>query len=95
MQEYAADGLRTLALAYRDLSEDEWEAWSESHRCADRASTCREDRLAAAYEAIEQDMMVSPSAFVCLRILLSLSCMRNIEPSVSHRLYVNRIEIAP
>ncbi|XP_056299898.1 phospholipid-transporting ATPase ID isoform X2 [Pseudoliparis swirei] len=58
LNEYAADGLRTLALAYRDLSEDEWEAWSESHRCADKASNCREDRVAAAYEQIEQDMML-------------------------------------
>ncbi|KAM3614529.1 uncharacterized protein V6R79_015801 [Siganus canaliculatus] len=58
LNEYAADGLRTLALAYRDLTEDEWETWSESHHCADRATTCREDRLAAAYEEIEQDMML-------------------------------------
>ncbi|TKS82069.1 Phospholipid-transporting ATPase ID [Collichthys lucidus] len=58
LNEYAADGLRTLALAYRDLSEDEWESWSESHRCADKATNCREDRLAAAYEEIEQDMML-------------------------------------
>ncbi|XP_070768628.1 phospholipid-transporting ATPase ID [Enoplosus armatus] len=58
LNEYAADGLRTLALAYRDLSEDEWEAWSESHRSADKAANCREDRLAAAYEEIEQDMML-------------------------------------
>ncbi|KAM9353829.1 phospholipid-transporting ATPase ID [Symphorus nematophorus] len=58
LNEYAADGLRTLALAYRDLSEDEWETWSESHRCADKATSCREDRLAAAYEEIEQDMML-------------------------------------
>lgn len=46
-------------LAYRDLSEDEWEAWSEIHHCVDQASSCREDRLAATYEEIEQDMMVS------------------------------------
>nr|XP_046255311.1 phospholipid-transporting ATPase ID isoform X1 [Scatophagus argus] len=58
LNEYAADGLRTLALAYRDLSEDEWEVWSESHHCADKATSCREDRLAAAYEEIEQDMML-------------------------------------
>uniref|UniRef100_A0A3Q0S0I7 Phospholipid-transporting ATPase n=1 Tax=Amphilophus citrinellus TaxID=61819 RepID=A0A3Q0S0I7_AMPCI len=58
LNEYAADGLRTLALAYRDLSEDEWEAWSESHRFADKATNCREDRLAAAYEEIEQNMML-------------------------------------
>uniref|UniRef100_A0A3B5MX80 Phospholipid-transporting ATPase n=1 Tax=Xiphophorus couchianus TaxID=32473 RepID=A0A3B5MX80_9TELE len=56
LNEYGADGLRTLALAYRELSEDEWEAWSESHRCADKATDCREDRLAAAYDKIEQDM---------------------------------------
>ncbi|XP_038146093.1 phospholipid-transporting ATPase ID isoform X2 [Cyprinodon tularosa] len=58
LNEYAADGLRTLALAYRELSEDEWEAWSESHRRADKATDCREDRLAAAYDKIEQDMML-------------------------------------
>ncbi|XP_068614201.1 phospholipid-transporting ATPase ID [Brachionichthys hirsutus] len=58
LNEYAADGLRTLALAYRDLSEDEWESWSESHHYADKATDCREDRLAAAYEEIEQDMML-------------------------------------
>ncbi|XP_004541353.1 phospholipid-transporting ATPase ID isoform X1 [Maylandia zebra] len=58
LNEYAADGLRTLALAYRDLSEDEWEAWSESHRFADKATDCREDRLAAAYEEVEQNMML-------------------------------------
>lgn len=55
--------MRTLALAYRDLSEDEWEAWSESHRFADKATNCREDRLAAAYEEIEQNMMVSEFIF--------------------------------
>ncbi|XP_033983911.1 phospholipid-transporting ATPase ID isoform X2 [Trematomus bernacchii] len=58
LNEYAADGLRTLALAYRDLSEDEWEAWSERHRIAAKAASCREDRLAAAYEQIEQDMVL-------------------------------------
>uniref|UniRef100_A0A672J5F0 Phospholipid-transporting ATPase n=1 Tax=Salarias fasciatus TaxID=181472 RepID=A0A672J5F0_SALFA len=52
------NGLRTLALAYRDLSEDEWESWSESHSVADKATDCREDRLAAVYEQIEQDMML-------------------------------------
>lgn len=55
--------MRTLALAYRDLSEDEWEAWSESHRFADKATDCREDRLAAAYEEVEQNMMVSEFIF--------------------------------
>lgn len=51
--------MRTLALAFRDLSEEEWEVWSESQRLADKATDCREDRLAAVYDKIEQDMMVS------------------------------------
>uniref|UniRef100_A0A3P9M384 Phospholipid-transporting ATPase n=1 Tax=Oryzias latipes TaxID=8090 RepID=A0A3P9M384_ORYLA len=58
LNEYAADGLRTLALAYRDLSEEEWEAWSESHQFADKATDCREDRLAATYDKIEQEMIL-------------------------------------
>ncbi|RXN10284.1 phospholipid-transporting ATPase ID-like isoform X2 [Labeo rohita] len=52
------DGLRTLAVAYRDLSEEQWEEWSERFRGADKATDCRDDRLAAAYEEIEQDMML-------------------------------------
>lgn len=50
--------MRTLAVAYRDLSEEQWEKWSERYRGADKATDCRDDRLAAAYEEIEQDMMV-------------------------------------
>ncbi|XP_073702600.1 phospholipid-transporting ATPase ID [Garra rufa] len=58
LNEYAGDGLRTLAVAYRDLSEEQWEKWSERFRGADKATDCRDDRLAAAYEEIEQDMML-------------------------------------
>lgn len=57
-QEYAGEGLRTLVLAYRDLSEEQWEEWAERYRGADRAADFREDRLADAYEEIERDMMV-------------------------------------
>ncbi|XP_036394811.1 phospholipid-transporting ATPase ID isoform X1 [Megalops cyprinoides] len=58
LNEYAGDGLRTLALAYRDLSEQQWEDWAELLRSAERATDFREDRLAAVYEEIEQDMML-------------------------------------
>ncbi|XP_051999807.1 phospholipid-transporting ATPase ID isoform X2 [Xyrauchen texanus] len=58
LNEYAVDGLRTLAVAYRDLSEEQWEEWAEHYRDADKSTDCREDRLAAAYEEIEQDMML-------------------------------------
>lgn len=45
-------------LAYRDLSEEQWEEWAERYRGAEKATDFREDRLADAYEEIEQDMMV-------------------------------------
>lgn len=45
-------------LAYRDLSEEQWEVWAERFRGAEKATDFREDRLADAYEEIEQDMMV-------------------------------------
>uniref|UniRef100_A0A8C6TUV4 Phospholipid-transporting ATPase n=1 Tax=Neogobius melanostomus TaxID=47308 RepID=A0A8C6TUV4_9GOBI len=41
-----------------DLSDEEWESWAENQRSAERAPTCREERLAAVYEDIEQDMML-------------------------------------
>ncbi|XP_027008712.1 phospholipid-transporting ATPase ID isoform X1 [Tachysurus fulvidraco] len=58
LSEYAGDGLRTLVLAYRDLSEEQWEVWAERFRGAEKATDFREDRLADAYEEIEQDMML-------------------------------------
>ncbi|TRY82760.1 hypothetical protein DNTS_020637 [Danionella cerebrum] len=56
LSEYAADGLRTLAVAYRDLSEVQWRQWKEKFRNAEEAPNCRDDYLAAAYEDIEQNM---------------------------------------
>ncbi|XP_039607693.1 phospholipid-transporting ATPase ID isoform X1 [Polypterus senegalus] len=58
INEYAGDGLRTLVLAYKDLSESEYEDWSERHQWASRALDNREERLASVYEEIEQDMML-------------------------------------
>ncbi|XP_066577665.1 phospholipid-transporting ATPase ID isoform X4 [Amia ocellicauda] len=58
LNEYAGDGLRTLVLAYRDLSEEQYEEWARRHRSASRATDYREERLAAVYEEIEQDMML-------------------------------------
>uniref|UniRef100_A0A8C5BPX7 Phospholipid-transporting ATPase n=1 Tax=Gadus morhua TaxID=8049 RepID=A0A8C5BPX7_GADMO len=56
LMNFAGDGLRTLALASRELTEEQWEDWAESHRAADTAADLREERLAAAYEQIEQHM---------------------------------------
>ncbi|XP_064494574.1 phospholipid-transporting ATPase ID-like isoform X5 [Pseudopipra pipra] len=57
LNEYAAEGLRTLVLAYKDLEESYYRDWSERLRWAGSASEAREDRLARLYDEVEHDMM--------------------------------------
>nr|DBA31786.1 TPA: hypothetical protein GDO54_007562 [Pyxicephalus adspersus] len=58
LNEFAGEGLRTLALAYKDLSEDYFKWWLKIHHEASTALENREERLADAYEQIESDMML-------------------------------------
>lgn len=57
---YAGSGLRTLALAYKDLDEGYMEDWKRRHHEASTAMDSREERLDELYEEIEKDMQVSP-----------------------------------
>ena len=65
LQEFAGEGLRTLALAYKDLHEDELEAWMEKLLFTSTVIENREDQLAALYEQIEQNLQVTFTSF-CL-----------------------------
>ncbi|MBN3296332.1 AT8B2 ATPase, partial [Amia calva] len=58
LSEFAGEGLRTLALAYKDLDEDFFEMWLKKLHFASTSLENREDSLAALYEEIEQDMML-------------------------------------
>ncbi|XP_051629109.1 phospholipid-transporting ATPase ID isoform X2 [Manacus candei] len=58
LNEYAAEGLRTLVLAYKDLEESYYRDWSERLRWAGSASEAREDCLARLYDEVEHDMML-------------------------------------
>ncbi|XP_062897993.1 phospholipid-transporting ATPase ID-like isoform X3 [Mobula hypostoma] len=58
LNEFASEGLRTLVLAFRDLEEGVYAQWAERHRNAQLAKEDREERLAAVYEEIEQEMML-------------------------------------
>lgn len=60
-QEYAGDGLRTLALAYKDLDDEYMKDWQQRHHEASTAMEGREEMLDELYEEIEKDMMVSGS----------------------------------
>uniref|UniRef100_A0A671T9L1 Phospholipid-transporting ATPase n=1 Tax=Sinocyclocheilus anshuiensis TaxID=1608454 RepID=A0A671T9L1_9TELE len=58
LNEYAGEGLRTLALAYKNLDEDEFEKWKERHHEASTTLEDREAKLDTIYEEIEKDLLL-------------------------------------
>ncbi|KAM6961212.1 phospholipid-transporting ATPase ID [Aplochiton taeniatus] len=58
LNEFAGEGLRTLALAYRDLDEDYLQEWMKKLLSASTVIENREDRLAGLYEEMEQGLML-------------------------------------
>uniref|UniRef100_A0A669CC41 Phospholipid-transporting ATPase n=1 Tax=Oreochromis niloticus TaxID=8128 RepID=A0A669CC41_ORENI len=56
MQEFAGEGLRTLALAYKDLDEDYFKVWMKRLLFASTVIENREDQLAVLYDEIELGM---------------------------------------
>ncbi|KAF1808822.1 cation transport ATPase [Eremomyces bilateralis CBS 781.70] len=57
LEEYAVDGLRTLCLAYRDISDQEFEEWYEVYNtAATTVSGNRAEELDKAAEIIEHDL---------------------------------------
>mmetsp|Transcript_3683 Transcript_3683/g.9267 ORF Transcript_3683/g.9267 Transcript_3683/m.9267 type:complete len:1125 (-) Transcript_3683:205-3579(-) len=55
---YATEGLRTLVLAKRELTEEQWSEWNAEHKAATTALEDREGALEAAAELIEKDMII-------------------------------------
>ncbi|TRY65283.1 hypothetical protein DNTS_015442, partial [Danionella cerebrum] len=58
LNEYAGEGLRTLALAYKHLDRGMFEEWRQRHHEASTAMEDREEKLDAIYEEIEKDLML-------------------------------------
>lgn len=58
LNEYAGDGLRTLALAYKDLDQSYMDDWQRRHHEASTAMEDREERLDQLYEEIEKDLLL-------------------------------------
>lgn len=58
LQEFAGDGLRTLALAYKDLDEEYFNQWKQRHHEASTELDDRESKLDQLYEEIEKDLLV-------------------------------------
>lgn len=58
LQEFAGEGLRTLALAYKDLDEAYFSEWKQRHHEASTELEDREGKLDGLYEEIETDLQV-------------------------------------
>ncbi|XP_061881093.1 phospholipid-transporting ATPase ID-like [Entelurus aequoreus] len=58
LNEFAGEGLRTLALAYKDLDEDFFAQWKGRHHEASTALDDREGKLDQLYEEIEKDLLL-------------------------------------
>lgn len=57
-QDYATEGLRTLCIAYRDISEQEYRQWSTIYDQAAQTINGRGDALDSAAELIEKDLFL-------------------------------------
>uniref|UniRef100_H3DDW4 Phospholipid-transporting ATPase n=1 Tax=Tetraodon nigroviridis TaxID=99883 RepID=H3DDW4_TETNG len=58
LNEFAGDGLRTLALAYKDLDEEYFSQWKQRHHEASTELEDRESKLDQLYEEIEKDLLL-------------------------------------
>uniref|UniRef100_A0A8C4NUX7 Phospholipid-transporting ATPase n=1 Tax=Dicentrarchus labrax TaxID=13489 RepID=A0A8C4NUX7_DICLA len=58
LQEFAGEGLRTLALAYKDLDEEYFNQWQQRHHEASTDLDDRESKLDQLYEEIEKDLLL-------------------------------------
>ncbi|KAG8883990.1 hypothetical protein FRB97_005434 [Tulasnella sp. 331] len=58
LEDYATEGLRTLCLAMREISDSEYRSWSAAYNTAAATINGRGDALDAAAELIEKDMFM-------------------------------------
>ncbi|KAL3449257.1 hypothetical protein BJX65DRAFT_46441 [Aspergillus insuetus] len=58
LETFAREGLRTLCVADRKLSEEEYRIWSKEHDIAAAAITDREEKLENVASSIEQELML-------------------------------------
>ncbi|CCL98771.1 uncharacterized protein FIBRA_00776 [Fibroporia radiculosa] len=56
LDEFASEGLRTLTVAYKVISEEEYDAWNRKYQEASVSLEDREGKVEAVYEVIEGDL---------------------------------------
>ena len=55
---FAKDGLRTLVVAFKDLTDKEYMDWNEVHTQANLSIENRDEKLSEAYELVEQNILL-------------------------------------
>ncbi|ORY78333.1 phospholipid-translocating P-type ATPase [Neocallimastix californiae] len=55
LEDFANEGLRTLCIAYRNISQEEYHIWNEQYIEASKAMTDREEKMSKVAEIIEKD----------------------------------------
>ncbi|XP_012865415.1 PREDICTED: probable phospholipid-transporting ATPase IM [Dipodomys ordii] len=58
LSEFSGEGLRTLAIAYRDLDDKYFKEWHKMLEDANTAAEERDERICELYEEIERDLML-------------------------------------
>ncbi|XP_058440775.1 probable phospholipid-transporting ATPase IM isoform X3 [Marmota monax] len=58
LSEFAGEGLRTLAIAYRELDDKYFQEWHKMLEDANAAMDKRDERISGLYEEIESDLML-------------------------------------
>ena len=58
LEVFAREGLRTLCIAEKDLTEEEYREWSKDHDLAAQALVDRDDRLEEVSDRMERDLML-------------------------------------
>ncbi|KAF8630439.1 hypothetical protein AX17_005416 [Amanita inopinata Kibby_2008] len=56
LADFAADGLRTLTLAYKVVGDEEYKSWAERYHAATVAMDHREERIEAVCDELERDL---------------------------------------
>ncbi|CAN3373146.1 phospholipid-transporting ATPase Dnf1p [Diutina rugosa] len=58
LEEFATEGLRTLCIAQRELSWDQYHAWNQKHREAASSLVDREEKMEAIADQIERELIL-------------------------------------
>lgn len=58
MDKFANEGLRTLCVAYKEVSQDFYQSWKKRQHDASVALQNRQEKLDAVYEEIEKDLVL-------------------------------------